>query len=155
MGYKNADDYSKFALEAAKLMKWIDRNIQLIASVSSNFGTDWMEWNRTVLKYLASHIEYISLHTYVGSGGDYYEFMAQPVNVDLRIERTEDLIEETRLRQKIQKPSIFPSMNTMSGTGPTNITKFLRIRRVLVVAVFSIRSFATRILSRWRISPRW
>lgn len=104
MGYKNAEDYSKFALEAAKLMKWIDRDIQLIASGSSNFGTDWMEWNRTVLQYLASHIEYISLHTYVGSGGDYYEFMAQPMNVDVRIERTESLIEETRLRQKIQKP---------------------------------------------------
>lgn len=104
MGYKNAADYSKFALEAAKLMKWMDNKIQLIASGSSNFGADWMEWNRTVLETLRDQIDFISLHTYVGSSGDYYEFMAQPVNVDRRIERTAALIEETRLRHNLQKP---------------------------------------------------
>ena len=32
-----AEDYGKFALEAAKLMKWTDPNIKLIAAGSSNF----------------------------------------------------------------------------------------------------------------------
>lgn len=103
MGYKNAEDYSKSALEAGKLMKWMDGKIELIAAGSSNFGVDWMEWNRTVLNSLCGVIDYISLHTYVG-GDDYYEFMAQPMNVDTRIERTAALIEEARLRHKIEKP---------------------------------------------------
>lgn len=30
MGHKNAEDYGKFALETAKLMKWIDRDIKLV-----------------------------------------------------------------------------------------------------------------------------
>src|SRR5688572_32767405 len=35
MGHLNAEDYSKKALEAAKLMKWSDNSIKLIASGSS------------------------------------------------------------------------------------------------------------------------
>ena len=38
MGHRSAEDYGKFALEAAKLMKWTDPNVQLIAAGSSNFG---------------------------------------------------------------------------------------------------------------------
>ena len=54
MGHRSADDYGKFALEAAKLMKWTDPNIKLIAAGSSNYnnGIDWIGWNRTVLEYL-------------------------------------------------------------------------------------------------------
>ena len=69
MGHRSADDYGKFALEAAKLMKWTDPNIKLIAAGSSNFGTgiDWIGWNRTVLEYLKPHADYLSLHMYVGN----------------------------------------------------------------------------------------
>ena len=38
MGHRTADDYGKFALEAAKLMKWTDPNIKLIAAGSSHFA---------------------------------------------------------------------------------------------------------------------
>ena len=38
MGHRSAEDYGKFALEAAKLMKWTDPNVKLIAAGSSNFG---------------------------------------------------------------------------------------------------------------------
>ena len=54
MGHRSAEDYGKFALEAAKLMKWTDPTIQLIAAGSSDFDerADWTGWNRTVLEYL-------------------------------------------------------------------------------------------------------
>ena len=54
MGHRSAEDYGKFALEAAKLMKWTDPTIRLIAAGSSNFGQgiDWIGWNRTVLEHL-------------------------------------------------------------------------------------------------------
>ena len=72
MGHRTAEDYGKFALEAAKLMKWTDPNVQLIAAGSSNFGAnaDWVGWNREVLAYLKDHIEYLSLHTYVGNAAN-------------------------------------------------------------------------------------
>ncbi len=39
MGHRSADDYGKFALEAAKLMKLTDPDIKLVAAGSSNFGS--------------------------------------------------------------------------------------------------------------------
>ncbi len=69
LGHKNAEDYAKFALEAAKAMRREDGSIRLIASGSSNFGpgADWVGWNRTVLERLKTEIDYISLHTYIGN----------------------------------------------------------------------------------------
>src|SRR5271167_1445587 len=67
LGHKNAEDYAKFALEAAKAMHRQDDSIKLIASGSSNFGADWIGWNRTVLETLKPEITYLSLHTYIGN----------------------------------------------------------------------------------------
>ena len=75
LGHKNAEDYTKFALEAAKAMRRADSSIKLIASGSSNFraGSDWVSWNRTVLESLKSEIDYISLHTYIGNTDNNFE----------------------------------------------------------------------------------
>ena len=42
LGHKNAEDYAKFALEAAKAMRLVDGSIKLVASGSSNYGADWI-----------------------------------------------------------------------------------------------------------------
>ena len=75
LGHKNAEDYAKFALEAAKAMRRADESIVLIASGSSNFGpgSDWVGWNRTVLDRLKTEIDYISLHTYIGNRDNNFE----------------------------------------------------------------------------------
>ncbi|MCL6545759.1 MAG: alpha-N-arabinofuranosidase, partial [Bryobacteraceae bacterium] len=75
LGHKNAEDYAKFALEAAKGMRWMDPSIKLIAAGSSNFrpGADWIGWNRTVLDKLKEHIDYISLHTYIRNDDNNFE----------------------------------------------------------------------------------
>lgn len=105
MGHKNAEDYSKFALEAAKLMKWSDNKIKLVASGSSNYGADWMGWNRTVLNALGNYIDYISLHHYSGNyNKNHYEYMALGSFVETVINTTEGLINEARLKNHIQKP---------------------------------------------------
>jgi alpha-L-arabinofuranosidase len=94
MGHRDADDYGKYALEAAKLMKWTDPGIRLIAAGSSNYGADWIGWNRTILQHLKNHIDYISLHTYVGNhANDYYEFLASSMDLDDRTRITQGLIE--------------------------------------------------------------
>jgi alpha-N-arabinofuranosidase len=95
MGHKSADDYGKYALEAAKLMKWTDPNIKLIAAGSSHFaqGIDWVGWNRTVLEHLKRHIDYLAIHLYVGNrDNDYYDFMTSSVDLDERIRTTEGVI---------------------------------------------------------------
>ena len=105
MGHRNAEDYSKFALEAAKLMKWSDDSIKLIASGSSNYGPDWINWNKTVLSTLRDHIDFISLHHYAGNyDHDHYKFMAVTNRVDEIIRITEGLIQQVRSQYKVKKP---------------------------------------------------
>jgi alpha-N-arabinofuranosidase len=95
MGHRTAEDYGKFALEAAKLMKWTDKDVQLIAAGSSNFraGSDWIGWNREVLAYLKDHIEYLSLHMYVGNtDNNYLDFVAVANQLDDRIRTAAGII---------------------------------------------------------------
>ncbi|MBI3471797.1 MAG: alpha-N-arabinofuranosidase [Candidatus Solibacter usitatus] len=95
LGHKNVEDYTKFALEAAKAMRRVDGSIKLIASGSSNFrpGWDWIGWNRTVLEKLRNDIDYISLHTYIGNrSNNFEEFLAVSADIDHRIEVVAGLI---------------------------------------------------------------
>jgi alpha-L-arabinofuranosidase len=96
MGHRSAADYGAFALEAAKLMKWTDPNIMLIAAGSSNFrpGVNWVEWNRTVLEFLRDHADYLAIHTYVGNpDNNFGDFMASSIDLDERIKITEGVID--------------------------------------------------------------
>src|SRR5579872_2302867 len=96
MGHRSAEEYGKFALEAAKLMKWTDPNVKLIAAGSSNFGagSDWTGWNRTVLEFLRQHADYLAIHMYVGNPrNDFGDFMASSVELDHRIKTTEGIID--------------------------------------------------------------
>lgn len=96
MGHRSASDYGAFALEAAKLAKLTDPDVQLIAAGASNFrpGSDWIGWNRTVLEYLKDYADYISLHIYVGNPtNDYADFVASPIEMDQKIETLAGLID--------------------------------------------------------------
>ena len=95
MGHRSADDYGKFALEGAKLMKWTDPTIKLVAAGSSNYNpnADWVGWNRTVLTYLKNHADYLSMHLYVGNLKDNFEsFLASSLNLADKIETAEGTI---------------------------------------------------------------
>ena len=97
MGHKNAEDYGKFALEAAKLMKWTDASIKLVAAGSSNYnaGVDWIGWNRAILEHLKNHADYLSLHLYVGNAkNDYYDFLASSLELEMRTKIAEGTIRE-------------------------------------------------------------
>ncbi len=74
LGYKNKEDYTKFAIEAAKMMRAVDEKILLVAAGSSNYPLvtkrydpkdGWTDWNDYVLDQMAGYIDYISLHRYV------------------------------------------------------------------------------------------
>lgn len=105
MGHRNAEDYGKHALEAAKLMKWIDPEIKLVACGSSAYGSTWIDWNRTVLSYLKDYTDYIALHTYLGDyAKDYYDFISMTLDVENRINIVEGLIKETLSKTKRASP---------------------------------------------------
>ncbi|MBS1661186.1 MAG: alpha-N-arabinofuranosidase [Bacteroidetes bacterium] len=97
MGHLNAEDYSKKALEAAKLMERTSPGIKLIAAGSSNYraGADPDHWNRTVLNELKDVIDYIAIHMYVGNpDSNYYNFLATPIVLEQRIKLIKGMIAE-------------------------------------------------------------
>jgi len=105
MGHRSAEEYSKFALEAAKLMKWTDPNIKLIAAGSSNYRADWVGWNRTVLQYLKNHLDYLALHLYVGNrNNDYYEFLTSSLDLNDKTRIAEGLINAALADNPQRKP---------------------------------------------------
>jgi alpha-N-arabinofuranosidase len=105
MGHRTADDYGKFALEAAKLMHFTDPSVKMIAAGSSNYNADWVGWNRTVLSYLKPHVDYLSLHMYVGNReNDYYQFQATTLELAERIKVTEGTIAEALTSSLPRKP---------------------------------------------------
>ena len=140
MGHKNAEDYSKFALEAAKLMKWSDPDIKLIASGSSNYGADWIEWNRTVLTELRNHIDYISVHRYVGNpDSNHLRFMNASQFTENIIKITEGLIKEVKTRYRISRPIYiaFDEYNVWyRAFGSKQLEEHYNLQDALVVAEF-------------------
>ncbi|MDH7513688.1 MAG: alpha-L-arabinofuranosidase C-terminal domain-containing protein [Clostridiales bacterium] len=140
MGHRSAEDYGKFALEAAKMMKWVDPKIKLVACGSSHFGADWIGWNRTVLSYLKDYADYIALHTYLGDWTkDYYTFMARTTDVDARIKVTESLIRETMLKSRRKEPIYiaFDEWNVWYRAGVKEaLEETYNLEDALVVALF-------------------
>lgn len=97
MGHLSAEDYSKKAREAAKLMKLTDPSIKLIAAGSSNYrpDADPDHWNHTVLYELKDYIDYIALHLYVGNLEDnYYNFVSTPIVMEERTKVVKGMIDE-------------------------------------------------------------
>ncbi len=140
MGHLNAEDYTKKALEAAKLMKWSDNKIRLIASGSSNYGADWQNWNSTVLNVLFDYVDYISLHHYAGNRDkDHYKFMASTQMVNNVIDITRGLIKEVQQKHKSHKPVYiaFDEYNVWyRAGGEQKLEEHYNMQDVLVVASY-------------------
>jgi len=87
IGHKTAEEYGRVACETAKVMKWVDPSIELVACGSSFGGMPtFPAWEATVLEHTYEHVEYISLHTYYGnSEHDTPTFLARPMTMDAYI----------------------------------------------------------------------
>ncbi len=84
MGAKTAEEYARTACEAAKLMKWVDPSIELVAcgSSSSQMAT-FGDWEYRVLSECYDHVDYVSLHRYYGNpDGNTEDFLASTMDLD-------------------------------------------------------------------------
>jgi alpha-N-arabinofuranosidase len=122
IGQKDAEDYCKFAAEAAKVMRWVDGNVKLIADGASNYRTnnDWVAWNDYVLTHLASSIDYLSVHRYVREAlaGDtsFSGTMALGLEVDQKIEIIRAEIKKALVESGSKRP-IYISFDEWSAGG--------------------------------------
>lgn len=76
--HKTAEEYARAAHETAKMMKWIDPSIELVACGSSGAGMPTFgEWEKTVLRECWDSVDYLSLHSYYqNNDGDIMRFLA-------------------------------------------------------------------------------
>ena len=70
VGFKTADEYARAYTEFAKVMRWADPDIKLVASAISLWEGDIVERLQLLLEQAAEHIDYLSIHWYVGNPGD-------------------------------------------------------------------------------------
>jgi len=84
IGHKTAAEYGRVALESAKVMKWVDPSIELVACGSSTLEMPtFPEWEATVLDHTYDHVEYLSMHQYYGNpNDDTPTFLARSLQMD-------------------------------------------------------------------------
>ena len=87
IGHKKAEEYARIALEAGKVMKWVDPSIELVACGSSHMQMPTFgHWEATVLEEAYDIVDYISLHIYFDNqADDLPNFLAKSVEMDFFI----------------------------------------------------------------------
>lgn len=105
MGAKTPVEYARIATETAKLMKWTDPSIELVACGSSTptmptFGT----WEKEVLRGAYDYVDYLSLHSYYGNrDDDSAKYLASSMIMDKFIEDVVKICDEIKAEKKSDK----------------------------------------------------
>ncbi len=81
---KTPVEYGRVANEAAKMMKWVDPSIEVVACGSSSTSMPTFgDWELTVLDECYKNVDYVSLHRYYGNPhNDTPDFLASTMDLD-------------------------------------------------------------------------
>ncbi len=84
IGHKTAYEYGRIACETAKVMRWVDPEIELVACGSSSAQmSTFPAWEATVLEESYEHVDYLSIHSYYGNAeDDIKNYLAKPLAMD-------------------------------------------------------------------------
>lgn len=84
IGAKTAYEYGRIANETAKVMKWVDPSIELVACGSSSLDNPTFgSWEETVLDESYDNIDYLSLHRYYGNQeNNLSNYLAESLDLD-------------------------------------------------------------------------
>jgi alpha-N-arabinofuranosidase len=149
LGHVPADQYAIRAQQAAKMMKDLDRSIELVACGSCGIGLPtYLEWDRQVLEYLGEQVDYISLHRYVGNPlNDTPDYLAVTNSIDRQIEEMDATCRFVQAKQHTRKRpylcfdewNVWYKNQEMDGEGkqaPHLIEEVYNLEDALVVAGF-------------------
>ncbi|HEX7432328.1 MAG TPA: alpha-N-arabinofuranosidase [Anaerolineaceae bacterium] len=105
IGAKTADEYGRVACETAKVMKWVDPAIELVACGSSNSAMPtFPSWEATVLDHTYEHVDYLSLHTYYGNrDGDTPNFLARALDMEQFIRTVVSIADTVKAKKRSKK----------------------------------------------------
>jgi alpha-N-arabinofuranosidase len=105
LGHVPADQYALRAQQAAKLMKDVDRSIELVVSGSCGpLLNTYLEWDRVALEYIGDLADYISTHRYVDNrADDTPDFLAVTNSVDRQIEEIDAVCRFVQAKKRSRK----------------------------------------------------
>ena len=100
----DAVDYGKKARETAKIMKWIDEDIELVACGSAtSLMPSYPEWDRIVLEHTYEQVDYLSLHRYYENHGNDRDFLASFVDMDRFIKSVASTVDYVKALKRSSK----------------------------------------------------
>ena len=102
IGSKTAREYGRVANEAAKMMKWVDDSIQVVACGSSGSGMPTFgDWELTMLDECYDNIDYVSLHRYYGNPeNNTRDFLASTMDLDAFIKSVAAICDAVRAKKR-------------------------------------------------------
>jgi alpha-N-arabinofuranosidase len=109
IGHMPAVEYGLKAADAGRQMRYVDRDLTLVACGSSGPGMGtYLEWDRAVLEQCYPYVDAISLHRYFSNegaetGGDSAKFLALNLSMERQIAEVASVCDFVRGRLKSPK----------------------------------------------------
>jgi alpha-N-arabinofuranosidase len=108
IGHMTAVEYGRKAADAARQMRAVDRDLQLVACGSSGPGmATYLDWDRVVLEECYDVVDAISLHRYFGLNSDAVKddarFLGSNLEMEKQIEEVAAVCDYVRGRRKSSK----------------------------------------------------
>ena len=121
MGAKTADEYGRIAAETAKVMKWVDPSIELVACGSAGSELpSYPSWDRIVLEETYEYVDFLSVHKYyrVNLLGD-RDLLASFVDLDRFFCQLEAVCDYVKAEKRSGKTMMlsFDEWNIAGGPG--------------------------------------
>ena len=103
--HKTAEEYARIATETAKVLRWVDPTIELVACGSSDPNMEtYGEWEKTVLEHTYDYVDYLSLHCYYGNKeSNTPNFLARAEGMDRFIKDTAKICDNVKASKNSDK----------------------------------------------------
>ncbi len=106
IGYKTPQEFARAATEFAKVMKWADPSIKLVASGVSNWAAkDFVERAQLLMEQAGSLIDYFAVHWYFDNDtNDFPTYMTLSETFDERLSACAGIIRAVQVERKLKHP---------------------------------------------------
>lgn len=108
VGHKTPEEYARTYTEFAKVMKWTDPSIELVAAGVSLWAPDWVERVQLLMEHAPHLIDYLAIHWYVGNSrergyrdDDFASYMAVSEKLDDLLSATTGILRAMSSAQKL------------------------------------------------------
>ena len=111
IGFKTPEEYARVYTEFAKVLKWTDPSVELLASGVSLWAPDWTERLQLLVEQAGNLIDYLAIHWYVGNDAergyrddDFASYMALSEFFEQKLTATEGLLYALCHANKLEEP---------------------------------------------------